>query len=316
MNLRYGITALVLLSASVISGEAQAENPFATRHSQVTVGYGALDGPGGPDDPFSRNVQTLDDGERRALKVAVSLGAGFSLALGLDRERLRYASPLEPGCQPDARFFFAGIACQLQVRPRGPGQTTDKAETFSVDVRFHRPISDRFHLDAELGYGRLAWQTRDDVEAIAVGRCLAIDPTFDMAPLDRLRATRRIPECRTSAGSNLKSGPHGSLQLSYRLAGPVWLAGGYTVQRYAWLPYRHLAYNRFREANGGCLDPQNCFAFGWYRTRIRPDHPSSTDFFTAAVGSRLGRHFHAALSYEFGGSRDWDVLGARLGWWF
>ncbi|MBX3725609.1 MAG: hypothetical protein KF823_06790 [Xanthomonadales bacterium] len=177
-------------------------------------------------------------------------------------------------------------------------------------------MAERFHLDAHLGYGRLAWQTHDDVEAIAVGRCLAIDSTFVMAPLDRLRATRRIPECQTSAGSNVKSGLHGGLQLSYRLAGPVWMAGGYTLQRYAYLPYRHLAYNRFREANGGCLFPQNCSGFGWDRTRIRPDYPSSADFFTAAVGSRLGRHFHGALTYEFGGSRDWDVLGARLGWWF
>lgn len=315
MNIGSSILSLACLAAFVTSSLAQAENPFATERSQVTVEYGAVDGPGGPDDPFSRNVQTLEDGERRALRIALAMGGGFSLALGLNRDRLRYSSPLRPGCMPDARFFFRGIGCQPEIPPRS-GQTLDKAETFSVDVRFHRQLTDRFHLDAQLGYGRLSWQTRDDVEAIAVGRCLAIDPAFDMAPLDRLRLTRRIPECRTSDGSNLKSGLHGNLQLSYRLAGPVWLAGGYTVQRYAWLPYRHLAYNRFRDANAGCTEADTCSSFGWFTANIRPDHPSSAEFFTAAVGSRLGQHLHASLSYELGGSRNWEVLGARLGWWF
>lgn len=315
MNIGPSFLSLACLATLVISGQAKAENPFASDRSQVATGYARIDGPGGPASQFDRNVRTLDRGDRRSLQFALAASQGFSFALGFSKEDLVYSSPLAPGiCQPDARYFFRFQACQLIAVPR-QGVVRDKTETVTLDLRYHRSLSTRFHVDAHLGYGRLAWRTRDDVEAIAVGGCLAIDPTAGLAPLDRLNNTVRIPECETTATANVKAGLRGGLQLSYRLAGPVWLAAGYELQRYTWLPYRHLAYNRFRDANGGCTGQGGCDRPEWFGN-IAGRYPEQRDHFSAALGTSLGRHFHAALSYEFGGSRDWDVLGARLGWWF
>lgn len=306
------LTGLMAVAAASPSG---AENPFASDRSQVAAGYARIDGPGGPASQFDRNVRTLDRGHRRSLEFALGARDGLSFALGFSREDLVYSSPLAPGnCQPDAGFFFRFQACQLIPVPR-QGVVRDKAETVTMDLRYHRAVSTRFHVDAHLGYGRLDWTTRDDVEAIAIGGCLAIDPTAGLAPLHRLRITVRIPECETTATANVKAGLRGGLRLSYRLAGPVWLATGYELQRYAWLPYRHLAYNRFRDANGGCTGQGGCGRLEWFGN-IAGRHPEQRDHFSAALGTALGTHFHASLSYEFGGSRDWDVLGARLGWWF
>lgn len=303
------------LLASFVCLPAWADNPFATHRNEVSVEYGRIDGPGAQADAFSRNVQTIDEGDRRALRIALGASGGFSFALGFSREKLQYSSPLRPGCQPDAWFFFRFLACQPVILPRA-GVTRDKAETLSVDLRYHRELTSRLHIDTHLGYGRLSWQTRNDVEAIAVGRCLSIDSRFDLAPLDRLRNTLVIPECVPTAGSNVKSGLHGGINLSYRIAGPVWLAGGYTLQRYAYVPYRHLAYNRFREANGGCDNPETCVRAGWYLANISGSHPRTSDFFTAGVGSQLGKQFYGTLSYEFGGSRDWKALSSHVSWRF
>lgn len=288
-----GSVALMLASAAFASEEARRFEVELVRGVIWADGEDLLLGP--TDD----RVQEISSGNRWELRGRWKINDRWFLSASLEDARLKYENVLDPFCPVTATYFVGLIFCQGTVVPRPAGQLEDRYSHTQARLGYRLPVAGGLSAVAELGVGRASWQSRSDVEAAALVRCLEYQSGFVI--------TVRVPNCREVDAEATESGLVSKLGLELEV-GRATFGVGWDYQGFRHEVYRNEAILRFVEEN--CRRNPDCQADGLRLSNLSDE--DSWDWYSARFAYQVTPSVGIVLDVETGGSRGWNVANMGL----
>ena len=271
----------------------------------LQLGASSMEGPNPfvAEDFASRLQRTngISDGESRQAALSFTFNDAWTVAVHHERSRLHYGDPQVAGCGLDVTRVTGIGFCQLGAPP--PGRTiADHAREWTVLVERSFAVAERFEVATALGFGVLRWGSDKDLEAATFSTCL-----LDFPP-SRVRADCIPVDNRAQA-----SGWMGELRGAFEATRSITLSAGAHWQGYRHDAYRYNALTRFLDAARRPCEP-----FDWCDRRPqqfnggRAERRGDWWWYTAAIDWDLGEHWTLGIDGAWGGSRDWETLGASI----
>jgi hypothetical protein len=286
---------------------ASAEQPMP--RFDVEINHGWIDGPGIRIPPSEFRIPAIDSGRRSALSSRWHIDEHWYVLGNYERMRLSYENPLDLVCP----WVVSGLnivpfpyLCPLGGLPRD-GLIKDKVHHGRLGIGWTPHIAEKLQGLIELGYGRMQWDSDEDVEASAAARCQTLSPEFFSEGYDAPLVD--IPGCTPVASNATADGLTAKLGLIFDLPAGFAVSAAWNYQGYRHKIYRNDVLPRYNDANvelcdGQCSTPavllrQPSGAWHWYQARVSYDFSERWGLFVDAEG---------------GGNRDWDIysIGARV----
>jgi len=248
----------------------------------------------------------ITDGTLTTLSVKWQPSERWYLVGDLSRGRFSYNDPRNPSCPATTGLFIRPFFFCTAAGGQGPGEVEDRLRGGGVRVGHKRVVGDRYELFGELGLVRWEWSPVEDLEALALTRCLRFDSEsdFDSAVLN--------PDCATVADEASATG------FAIRLGGQrqfhrrVRFRVEYALDSKQYQIFRNDAIPRFVAEN--CPDSFNC------QTRelqlVDDRRRGTSSWFAAEMQIGLTSALAITLTGEAGGTRDWTGYGVGVRWTF
>ena len=299
---RLTILALSLLPWSAAIG-GDGEPGF-----RISAGAQEMRGPGPQD--FGSDFQILPLAQRgevsrgtasRLALAYVAEGSWFA-ALEHERARVRYADLQVEGCELAVGFVSNIILCQFGSSPRNR-LIEDRTREWKLLIGHRASLGDQLSVVAELGYGVLRWGSDDDLEVATFSDCRLFAVPAGARIVDGC-----VPISDRSQAAGWTAGLRARMQATKRLG----LEAGAHWQGYRYDIYRFTALERFMDAARRPCAPFDWCDAGDGRRLARAPARGDWWWYTARIDWNLGEHWTLGVDGAWGGSRDWETLGASI----
>lgn len=270
---------------------------------QVRVGGETIDGdvPFAPESSIAQRRDGVSDGRSRQVEISYEPTERLAFSLISRRFALSYGDMQVAGCE----LSVGGITRQFFCQPGTPANRTidDRGREWKIESSYNVEFGQRFSLIGTVGYGILRWGSDDDREAATFSNCqLNSDPAFGFS-------ASCIPVSDRSQAAGWTLGLAGRFQVTDTLS----FGAGAGSQGYRHDIYRFTALDRFGEAARRPCEP-----FDWCANPRgvsgRAPKRGNWWWYTAALDWRIADNWSVGLDGSWGGSRDWETLGATIGY--
>lgn len=255
-----------------------------------------------------RRIADVNDGRRSVLAVRWQLHERWSLQGGYERMRLHYHNPVTYYC-PAAVMRVAEAECwgMFMEWTARQGQIHDDVDHLWLGVGFRQPLWRGLSAFADLGYGRMRWQSSGDHEAEAAVDCQTFGAFEPGGSVQMYEVAVDVAGCtpvgRHARGDGLKAAVGVEADLPAGFA----LSLSWHHQAYRHVIFRNQVLPRVNEANQA-LCPGGCAFEGVHV----PQSQTAWDWFHARLGYDITERFGVFVSAETGGSRAWNVYSGGV----
>lgn len=297
-----GVVRGVSIAAVLLAFADQASaGGFSFRGGGVEV-----DGPNDTDLERSSTTIERTDGIREGTSGRIDLSFEFaqwwSISAFHSRSSVSYVNPQAAGCGLDVGLVTRFAFCQVPTNSSPDGLISEQIREWGLQLERRAALSDRFSVLTAIGFGVMRWGTGDDLEA----------QTFSTCALDA-GSTQIRPDCVSVDDRAQSSGWAAAVRGAFDLTSSVTASAGARWQGYRHDAYRYDALRRFLDAARRPCEP-----FDWCSRSadrfLNGREPRRGDWwwYTASIDWNLGEHWTLGIDGAWGGSRDWETLGASI----